>query len=554
MSTFNVFKMKSYVVLVIAIVLTFIPSIQSTDNSIVYEREVTLYSTGLILLEDRISGLSGIEKTLTLRFPRNITDNLLDYRAEAANGLNLNLSIARYMENETIIEIPGFISPSLRLLFLINGSALIGTEPFTIYLPIYPGLNTYIAKLNFTVVAPDIAEFRNYPSDFNKSANKIWLICRDLEPNAFRLERITIANSPLIIIEAYNKTITISEFGDVIVEDFYRILNIGSTIPQIDFNLPIDVCEVNARDEFGRLQISMKTGGNVLKLSVKPRYDLRKNDRYSLVISYKFPAGTLANHSLFKTSHKLSIELKTALPIVVKVLHVNLKMPSYSEIVSVKPENFTMKNNIVSFTLRDNQTPLLSPIRPQFTLTIEYDYNVLWSSLQPILWSICGLITITIVYYVCKVQIQKTVEIVSKAKPLTAAKEIKEFISAYEEKLNLRRELRNLENEYLARNISKNEFLTRSTKIKNRIAEIDKIIENLKPAVRHAGFSDELIAIEEAETDLNICDVGLSELRNRYKTGKVSKYVYERLLNEYNKRIRNNENKIRRCIESISSG
>ncbi|MEM2756064.1 MAG: hypothetical protein QXM89_01745 [Candidatus Bathyarchaeia archaeon] len=545
-------RVESYVLLTVVIILMFTPSVRPTDT-ITYERKITLYSTGYILLEDRIAGFT--EKPLTLRFPRNITDNLLDYRAETADGLNLNVEIFRLTENETIIEIADYASSSLKLFLLINGSALIEQrEPFTIYLPVYPGLNADIARLNFTLTVPETTEFKNYPSDFNKSAGKIWLIRENLEPDAFRVEQISITRSPLFKVEQFNKTIIISEVGDVIIEEFYRILNIGSTTSEISFNLPVNACEAKAKDEFGSLQSSVKTQGDYLKLTVKPRYELRKGDKYSLIVSYKFPAGLLTEHSLFKDSHKLSIKLEPALPVFIRILHVNLKMPRYSTIVDIKPENFTVrKNDVLSLILESRYTPILSPIRPQPILMVNYNYNVLWSSIQPVLWTLCGLVVIAIIHYTHRVRAMKTVEATSKVRPSVAIKEVQEFVSAYEEKLNLRRELRNLESDYLSRNISKAEFTTRSTKIKNRIAEIDRIIENLKQNIRQAGFSDELTTIEEAETDLNICDVGLSELRNRYRTGKVSKHVYERLLSEYNKRIRNNENKIRRAIEVISS-
>ncbi|MEM2849231.1 MAG: hypothetical protein QXI36_03030 [Candidatus Bathyarchaeia archaeon] len=547
-------KTRLCVLLIAAIALLSIPSTQST-NGIIYERRVTLYSTGLILLEDQISGFTESDKPFTLRLPRNITDNMLDCRAETADGLNLNIDIVKLTENETVLEVAGSVSSRLKLFFLVNGSTLIGqTDPFALYIPVYPGLNIHIAQLNFTLTVPEVAEFKDYPSDFNKSAGKLWLLSEDLEPEAFRVERISIAGSPLIKVEEFSKTIIISEPGDVMVEEFYRILNVGSSTSQVVFNLPADACEADARDEFGKLQSSSNTEGDVLKLTVKPRYELRKGDRYSLTISYKFPARLLVEHSLLKDFHELNMELESALPMVARSLHVDLKLPSYSTIVDVKPENYTISDNTLNWILETSgHSPVLSPIRKPPTLTLNYKYNVLWSSLKPVLWTLCGLAVVATIYYVHKAKILKTAEVVSKVKPSATTKGISEFISAYEEKLNLRRELRDLESSYLAGNVSRAEYSTRSTKIKNRMTEIDKIIENLKPTIRLAGFPDEVAAIEEAETDLSICDVGLSELRNRYRTGKVSKHVYERLLNEYNKRIRSNENKIRRVVETISS-
>jgi len=551
---FSMIKVKFYLLLVVTFISISIPSAYSI-NSITYDREVTLHSTGLILLKDRISELDGSNRTVTLKLPRGLAENLLDYRAETVDGLNLNVRIVEFTENETMVEVMDVTSSSITLLFLVNGSALTGsTDTFTIYVPIYPGLNMDIARLNFTLTIPRAAIFEDYPSDFNISAGRLWLIRENLEKNAFRVEPVSIAESPLIDVKEFSKTITVSEHGDVIVEEFYRIVNLGSSASQIIFTLPANACEVYAKDEFGRLQSSTKTEGNTLTLTVKPRYELRRGDRYSLIITYKFPAGLIVEHHLFKYSHKLSMELGSALPIVAEYLRVNLKLPSYSTIVDVKPENYTENDGILSWTLESSGHGLvLSPIRQPPILTLNYNYNVLWSSFKPILWTLCGLVTVVIGYYVYRARVVKTVEVIPKVRAPVATKEISEFASAYEEKLNLRREMRELESNYLAGNISKAEFSARSMKIKNRIAELDKVIENLKPTIRLAGFLDELTSIEEAEADLSICDVGLGELRSRYRSGKISKHVYERLLNEYNKRIRTNESKIRRALEAISS-
>jgi hypothetical protein len=548
-------KVRFYVLLIATFILISVPSTHSTSG-VTYDREATLYSTGLILLEDRISGLNGGDRPFILRLPRGLAENLLDYRAETADGLNLNVSIVGFTENETVVEVMDVTSSSLTLFFLVNGSALIGlADTFTIYVPVYPGLNMDIARLNFTLIIPRDAMFKDYPSDFNISAGKLWLIRENLEPDASRVEPISITGSPLIEVEEFSKTITVSEHGDVVVEEFYIILNVGSSTSQIVFSLPADACEVDAKDEFGRLQSSTNTEGGTLTLTVKPRYELRKGDRYSLTITYKFPAGLMVEHGLFKYSHGLSMELGSALPIVAESIRVNLKLPSYSTIVDVKPENYTENNGVLSWILKSSDhTPVLSPIRQPPVLMLNYNYNVLWSSFKPVLWTLCGLTTVAVVYYVYRARVAKTVEAMSKVKAPVATKEISEFISAYEEKLNLRREMRELESNYLTGNISRAEFSARSIKVKNRMAELDRMIENLKPTIRLAGFLDELTNIEEAEADLSICDVGLGELRNRYRTGKISKHVYERLLNEYNKRIRTNENRIRRAIEAISSG
>jgi len=551
---FSMIKVKFYLLLVATFILISIPSAYSI-NSITYDREVTLHSTGLILLKDRISGLDGSNRTLTLKLPRELAEKLLDYRVETADGLELNVRIVGFAENETMVEVMDITSSSLTLLFLVNGSALTGsTDTFTIYVPVYPGLNMDIARLNFNLTIPRVAIFEDYPSDFNISASRLWLIRENLEKNAFRVEPVSIAESPLIDVKEFSKTITVLEHGDVIVEEFYRIVNLGSSTSQIIFTLPANAYEVYAKDEFGRLQYSTKTEGNTLTLIVKPRYELRRGDRYSLTITYKFPAGLIVEHRLFKYSHRLSMELGPALPIAAKSIRVNLKLPSYSTIVDVKPENYTENDGILSWTLESSGHSLvLSPIRQPPILMINYNYNVLWSSFKPILWTLCGLVTVAIGYYVYRVRVVKTAEAIPKVRAPVATKEISEFTSAYEEKLNLRREMRELESNYLAGNISKAEFSARSMKIKNRIAELDKVIESLKPTIRLAGFLDELTSIEEAEADLSICDVGLGELRSRYRAGKISKHVYERLLNEYNKRIRTSESKIRRAIEAISS-
>lgn len=525
-----------------------------------YSRRIRVFEHGLILMEDRLLGVGDVA-VLNLSFPRRLLENLLDLEVKADLKPPPKVEVIHLSENESYIRISE-ISPgteALTLTFIFGSDAMpYGRGLFNLTVPVYPGINLPVDALNFSLYIPGTSSFKERPEGYGEGYNGShrWLKLSEtgLELGAIRFLNVSISGLKPFRVERFRRVVSISEFGEVVVEDFYTILSTSeSAISRIDFQLPANASEHGAKDGFGGLEtyVSREYPG---KLTVEPRFRLQTGDRYSFTVFYKLPALAV-DHSLLKHRHSLNLDTWLLLPMVVEEFNLTIRLPEHSTLLKASPGNYTVaEDNSLSWILKDDDAPALSPVRAPPSFTVHYNYNVLWASLKPVLWSSLVIALTVAAYYVRKFRaVTVAVEAKPEVKPVFV-EEVLRFVEAYEEKLDLRRELYRLDEQRRVGRISRSEYRTRSSRLRRRLTEVDKLMERYRSAVEKAGYQDELRAIEEAETDISISEVGLRELRNRYRAGRVSREVYRRLSAEYLKRIRRSEGRIRRTLTFMASG
>ena len=527
-----------------------------------YSRRIEIYPNGLLTFNDTISGVFQDVSRLSLAFPQIFVENLLDLKVQTDKGIVLETRIVA-TENVSHIEVLDIPSDTSVIMFeavFDNGVWKRYLGSFNASIPIYSGLDLPVGNLSFKMYVPTplaiLEQPQNFTLDHSDNFDILEFSASDLEPGAMKTESISISGLSLLRVERLSRVITVSEFGEVIVEDFYTVVNLGeSTVSHIDFMVPLNTSEFGAKDEFGALQTSNDRAEDHIVLTVRPRYSLDEGDRYSFTVFYKFPAGVLVNHNLLEDMHTLTLRLDETMPVVVKTLNVSVMLPEHSTVLDAEPLGYEVAKDtapMVTWVLTRESSPILSILRNPPTIRLRYRYNVLWVSFKPALWASLILAAVVAFYGFQRLRGVKPVEVAPEAKPVMVTEEVLNFVKFYEEKLRVRRQVARLEEDYRAGRISRVEYRTRLSTLRRRIAELDRRIESCKPSVRSAGYSEELNLIEEAEADISICDVGLRELRNRYRAGRVSRQVYERLSSEYLKRMRRSEGRIRRVLASMA--
>ena len=558
--------MKSIVSVMVFMVFVFILLPVSAPGYCVqplkYSRHIEVYANGLLTFNDTIFGVFQDVSQLSLTFPQIFIENLLDLKVQTDKGVVLETKIVS-AENISRIEVLGIPPGTSVITFeavFDNGVWKRYLEYFNVSVPIYPGLNIPVENLSFTMYVPAPLAVPEPPQNFTlNSADNVDILefsASDLESGAMKTESILISGLTLLKVERLSRVVTVSEFGDVVVEDFYTVVNLGkSTVSRIDFMVPLNASEFGAKDEFGGLQTSNNRAEDHIILTVRPRYSLDEGDRYSFTVFYKLPAGALVDHSLLEDMHTLTLRLDETMPVVVKTLNVSVRLPEHSTVLEAEPPDYEVAKDtasIVTWFLTRESSPVLSILRNPPTVRVKYRYNVLWVSFKPALWVSLILAAVAAFYGFQRLRGVKPVEAAPEAKPAVVTEDVLSFVKFYEEKLRVRRQVARLEEDYRAGKISRVQYRTRLSRLRRRIAELDRMIESRKPSVRSAGYSEELNLIEEAEADISICDVGLRELRSRYRAGRVSRQVYERLSSEYLKRMRRSEGRIRRVLASMA--
>ena len=558
--------MKSIVSVMIFMVFVFILLPVSAPGYCVqplkYSRHIEVYANGLLTFNDTISGVFQDVSQLSLTFPQIFIENLLDLKVQTDKDIVLETRIvyAGNVSRIEVLDIPPDTSVIAFEAVFDNGVWKRYLEYFNVSVPIYPGLNIPVEDLSFKMYMPAPLAVSELPQNFTlNSGDNVDILefsASDLESGAMKTESIMISGLTLLKVERLSRVVTVSEFGDVMVEDFYTVINLGkSTISRIDFMVPLNASEFGAKDEFGSLQTSNNRAEDYIILTVRPRYSLDEGDRYSFTVFYKLPAGALVDHSLLEDIHTLTLRLDETMPVVVKTLNVSVRLPEHSTVLDAEPPDYEVAKDMaptVTWVLTRESSPVLSMLRNPPTVRVKYRYNVLWVSFKPALWVSLILAAVAAFYGFQRLRGVKPVEAAPEAKPAVVTEDVLSFVKFYEEKLRVRRQVARLEEDYRAGKISRIQYRTRLSRLRRRIAELDRMIESRKPSVRSAGYSEELNLIEEAEADISICDVGLRELRSRYRAGRVSRQVYERLSSEYIKRMRRSEGRIRRILASMA--
>ncbi|RLI26555.1 hypothetical protein DRO57_00760 [Candidatus Bathyarchaeota archaeon] len=558
--------MKSIVFVMIFMVFVFILLPVSAPGYCVqplkYSRHIEVYANGLLTFNDTISGVFQDVSQLSLTFPQIFIENLLDLKVQTDKGIVLETRIvyAGNVSRIEVLDIPPDTSVIAFEAVFDNGVWKRYLEYFNVSVPIYPGLNIPVENLSFKMYMPAPLVVSEPPQNFTlNSGDNVDILefsASDLESGAMKTESIMISGLTLLKVDRLSRVVTVSEFGDVMVEDFYTVINLGkSTVSRIDFMVPLNASEFGAKDEFGSLQTSNNRAEDYIILTVRPRYSLDEGDRYSFTVFYKLPAGALVDHSLLEDIHTLTLRLDETMPVVVKTLNVSVRLPEHSTVLDAEPPDYEVAKDMaptVTWVLTRESSPVLSMLRNPPTVRVKYRYNVLWVSFKPALWVSLILAAVAAFYGFQRLRGVKPVEAAPEAKPAVVTEDVLSFVKFYEEKLRVRRQVARLEEDYRAGKISRVQYRTRLSRLRRRIAELDRMIESRKPSVRSAGYSEELNLIEEAEADISICDVGLRELRSRYRAGKVSRQVYERLSSEYLKRMRRSEGRIRRVLASMA--
>ncbi|RJS74195.1 hypothetical protein CW710_02000, partial [Candidatus Bathyarchaeota archaeon] len=493
-----------------------------------YSRSVEVHQNGFLTINDTISDIPQNISKLSLAFPQIFIENLLDLKAQTDKGVALETRIvsAENISRIEVLNIPSSTSVITVEAVFDNGIWRRCPRYFNVSIPVYPGLNLPVGNLSFKMYVPTPLAVPERPQNFTlhfleNFGHVLGFSASNLEPGAMMIENISVSGLTLLRVERFRIVVTVSEFGDVTVEDFYTVVNLGeSAVSHIDFTIPLNASEFGARDEFGNLQTSNNRAEDHIVLTVRPRYSLDKGDRYSFTVFYKFPAGSLVDHGLLEDTHTLILRLEETMPVVVKSLNVSVRLPEHSTILDAEPQGYQLTESaapIVAWVLTQEPSPVLSMLRNPPTIRLRYRYNVLWVSFKPALWVSLVLAVVATVYGFQRLRGVKPIEAAPEAKPAVVTEEVLNFVKFYEEKLRVRRQVARLEEDYRAGRVSRAEYRTRLSRLRRRIAELDRMIESRKPSVKSAGYSEELNLIEEAEADISICDVGLRELRSRYR-------------------------------------
>jgi hypothetical protein len=332
------------------------------------------------------------------------------------------------------------------------------------------------------------------------------------------------------------RDIIIRADGSLSVNDRYALYNPSIALSNIILTLPDSAHNVMAYDPVGALWATPQNPNSPYQVTITPRYQtFRGSESFNFSLSYNLPTSGYLKQtswwgsynltlSLFNDNEDLLITDCTVRIITPSGISLNnLKLPPQSPITP-------------PFQVSDNyRTIKLSGITNQNNLTFSLTFNYLpfWSAIQILPWIFISEIAIFAAIIVSKYKRGPSISV-----PIPVER-LREFVSLYDERLALSRELLAMEEDVNRGSMVKHEFRRRSKAMELRLDEINKLLMGVKSELRTISphYDDLIRRIDRAEAEAEGSRASVNQVRGQYRSGKITRETYDTVTNDIAKRI-----------------
>ncbi|MCW4015317.1 MAG: hypothetical protein NWF06_03020 [Candidatus Bathyarchaeota archaeon] len=335
---------------------------------------------------------------------------------------------------------------------------------------------------------------------------------------------------PNIIIEIneLEREIILGQAGSIYVTNVFRITNVGSWANSLTLGFPEDAYDIELRDEMGTLETTMED--NIMTVSLRRTVDT--NETETLYLFYHLPWDDHITQQN-GVDYNLRSTFYEQFNLTIGKLTVSVTLPEGAEFQSsptLNPDSIEKSGNqeTISFSF--------SSVTPSDDLNFEinYSYNVFWSSLYPTLW--VGLLAVvgSAIFFLLgtpKTIIAPVIQVPTQ--------DLKNFVTAYEEKMTIRSEIEALEERLQKGKIPRRRYKVRKKMLDGRLSSVSRTLSTIGATLRASGsnYASMMRQLEVAEAKLEGTERDLQRVKARYNRGEISKGAYGKLLEEYQSRI-----------------
>jgi len=545
------------VLLLLALSVVFLPhpanatgDCQKATCSVSFERTISTNAWGVTTLYDYVNLTSTTPVThLTIGIPASVSDDLR-FTVATANGANLQVSKQNPTpsQNYTILNVQ-FPASETKLVFNV-------TTVFTGLLSYSPSSNAYtleanpfplvdgtynVTKAKVTLQTGDWQSPR-IPLPVNQTITGGTFTCTlpssgsDNCPGSASLKffnstvwRVTFASSATqnVLTVSAGRLIQIFATGTLQVTDSYNVTNLGPTLSSVAFKVPKGVSNINENYVLG-LQIDQpeKASSPTLNpdgtstVTFSPSFgSVPFNQSFRAKISYTLSPDTYLSTSslgIFTANFALFNNVQFYAP----SLQTKIVTPSGFRLNSLTGQVPQISGNEISL--------LASPVTPisGLSFSMTYQLDPFWASLSPLTW--VGLVEAALAAGALAVLSRPGVEGAISGAP---SQLITKFVELYDEKSSMRFESDKMEDDLARGALNRYDYKQRRRMLDRRMTEIDRALAPVEDQLSAAQgrYSDMIKRIERAEVELNVIKTTANDLRNQYRSGKISRDLYESL-------------------------
>ena len=539
---------------------------------------IQIQEGGLVIINDTLKLSSKSEDLLqdfSLGFPYKIYDtktiDALDYsfaydasnpdtRFEVELDAGLGGRLGFYGVNVIFPE-PGLnISNGGRdLTVVFVFSNLVSSETEELYnldFPLYPSLTQNATVCNVTVILPPDAHYGTGTFDekgldfYNITLGDSQVLKHAKSPlNSFAYEPAWLTfhvhrdepEPPFLLVDVneIKREITLDQWGDAYVSNFFDITNRGYDISNVKVGFPEGAYDLAVRDEIGRIgKLTEKE-----TVTVYIRETLYTDETGNFFLSYRIPwEKYISQHNglnydmtfnFFEgfdwTIRKLTVSITLFEgaefePLSVNELVDELVLRGLDFTYSVEKSVF---QETVTFTLF-NVTPF-----QDLNFNLTYRYSAFWASFHPTLWM--GVLVIAACAIALLWRAPKPLAVPMVPVP---PEDLRSFVEAYEGKTTILSELESMGEQLRKGRIPRRRYKVRKKMLEGRLSTLSRDLSNLREKIRAAGpkYANIMRQIEVAETMLEGVEKDIRRVEARYRRGEISKGAYGRLIEEYRRR------------------
>jgi len=518
--------------------------------------DVRVLHSGHVVISDTIQISGQLPNSFSVGFPFQYSSSIIESEAYDSNNKILPVSVGALSQGQSgfygaTVDLSKGASNSFTVIFVFSNAFLTpNLSGFYLEFPAYPSLTSSAAIATTNLTLPfgcTLKSIAKSDGDTNSTlfTKDTLAAFTNIPGNA--TFTVTTGYLQEVTIPTLNRNIEISPNGVVTYADKYQIINNSpSSISSFKLNLSPKATNVVARDQFGRvLSVEILDNVDITKVAnVSFVAPLGTSDSVLVTLSYNLP-----NITPQQSNFVLSLDLYPHFNYYVNQVSATITLPEGATIVTPKLSELDASSSLTRTAFQETLTVNRQGItftdrlyRSQTTLDVKYNYNPLWIAFRPTVW----MFVIAIIGVVVAVILRRPktkVTPVKMAAPTIAAvgissEQIRTFVDAYDERVQLRAELKSLEARVQKGRIPRRRYKLQRSGIETRMDAISKTISDLKQTLRSSGGSHaEIIRqLDAAEIDVKEVDRELVALETRHRVGEISLEDYKKQLADIERR------------------
>jgi hypothetical protein len=451
--------------------------------------------------------------------------------------------------------------------FILSNSLVVeqGSGAYNVNFPAYPSLTQDVASVDCSITFPSIPSIITIAKD-DGNIDTATYTKTNLAAYTYSLASAVVQLSTgtieLSTITGLNRQINIDSTGKVTVSDNYRIVSDSSLLSSYALNLPPTSTNIQIKDQFGVISSTLGISDSMIVANATLVTFLSQGQSTVLTAQYNLPSASLqgGNYVLkdFKLFPDFNYYVSEATSTFTPPEGATIVTPTATELDSAA--TLTRQTYQDTLAVTKESLSFVDYLAPQQNnIQLAFNYNPVWASFRPTFWAaLLAVVGCFAVFFIRRrqpseetyaekterlttpqatssMQQTKGAEIMT-THPVTA-ETIHEFVDAYEDKKQLKAELKSMDAKAQKGKIPRRQYKVQRASIEDRLVGIERSIGKTKKSfiASPGAYADLVKQLDLAETDLAEAEENIKNLDSRQNRGEISLEVYKRNIGDYQK-------------------